>query len=91
MDGEISDGGKWMQKFRKYIRFWFGIKALGLLISIVSFLVAISKGRTEVNRAHLIATVLGALALDLSAGLAVTLSAREVTSFKTSGPLCRFF
>jgi hypothetical protein len=34
------------------------------------FLVSISRGRTEVNRAHLVATVLGALALDLSAAIA---------------------
>jgi hypothetical protein len=59
-----------MPLFRKYIRLWFGLKALGLFISIVSFLFAISKGQMEVNRARLIATVVGALALDLSAGIA---------------------
>jgi hypothetical protein len=59
-----------MRSFRKFIHIWFGLKALGLLVSIVSFLVAISKGRAEVNTAHMIATVMGALALDLSAGIA---------------------
>jgi hypothetical protein len=59
-----------MQSFRKLIHLWFGLKALGLLVSILSFLVAISRGQMEVNHGHLIATLLGALSLDLSAGIA---------------------
>lgn len=58
-----------MQVFRKWIHIWFGLKALGLLISIVSFLIA-SKGRAGVNPAYLVATVMGVFALGLSAGLA---------------------
>jgi hypothetical protein len=59
-----------MRTFRKLIHLWFGVKALGLLISIVSFLFAISRGRIEYDRTHLIATVMGAVALDVSAAIA---------------------
>ena len=59
-----------MLPFRKVMRFWFGLKALGLLFSIVSFLVSVSRGLIHVNRTHLIATVLGAVALDVSAAIA---------------------
>ena len=59
-----------MQSFRKWIYIWFGLKALGLAVIIASFLVAILKGQADINRARLVATVLGACALDVSAGIA---------------------
>jgi len=59
-----------MPRLRKFIRFWLGLKSLGLLLSIAGFFVSLSKGMVEFNRAHLIVTVLGAAALDLSAGIA---------------------
>lgn len=59
-----------MLSFRKFIRFWLGLKALGLLVSILSFLFSLANGRMEVNRVHLISVVLGAVALDVSAAIA---------------------
>lgn len=59
-----------MRLFRQCIRFWFGLKALGLLLIIVTFLVSISKGQTGLNRYRLFATVIGACSLGVSAGIA---------------------
>jgi hypothetical protein len=59
-----------MLSFRKFIRFWLGLKALGLLISILGFLFSLANGRMEVNRVHLISVVMGVVALDVSAATA---------------------
>ena len=59
-----------MRSFRKFIRLWFGLKALGLWVSIVSFLVLVLRGRLEVDPVRLIVTVLGVLGLELSAAIA---------------------
>lgn len=59
-----------MRSFRRFIRLWFGLKALGLLVSIVFFLFSVLMGRMEVDRTRLIATVMGVFALDLSAAIA---------------------
>jgi hypothetical protein len=59
-----------MRLYRKLIRFWLGLKALGLAVIIVAFLVSISKGQTDINRARLVATVLGTSSLGVAAGIA---------------------
>ncbi len=59
-----------MRPLRRSIRFWFGLKAVGLLAIIIAFLITIASGRTDFDPRYLIATVLGALALDVSAAIA---------------------
>jgi hypothetical protein len=72
-----------MLLFRKLVRFWLGLKALGLLASIIGVLFLISQGRTEFNRTRLIATVMGALALDVSAGIAWWMLKKGKSSART--------
>ncbi len=88
-----------MQLFRKWIYFWFGLKAIGLAGIIITFLVAVLKGQTDINRARLIATVIGACALDVSAGVAWWMlkngsrSGRSwaiISSTAALGPSCLF-
>jgi hypothetical protein len=58
-----------MLLFRKFIRFWLGLKALGLLASVIGVFI-LSKRLTEFNPTHLIATIMGAVGLGVSAGIA---------------------
>jgi hypothetical protein len=59
-----------MRLFRKFLHFWLGLKTLGLLVSILSFLIVALKGFTDLDGTRLIATLMGVLALDVSAGIA---------------------
>lgn len=59
-----------MRLFRRSIHLWLGLKALGLMASVIGFLLLVSKEHIGFNSARLIATLVGALALDVSSGIA---------------------
>jgi len=59
-----------MQLLRECMRLWFGLKALALSISLVSFLVTITTWQISAGRLHLVVTIVVVLALDLIAAKA---------------------
>ncbi len=54
-----------MRQLRRFIRFWFGLEALGLLGGTLNVCLSIAKGRIKASPLHLAVTIVGLLAFDL--------------------------